>query len=415
MKNEFGGERKAVSTRTLPLRVLFVATSTGQGGLEQHSVETARWLEQEGISVTYACRPDGFLERLCAAKQVTTHPLVVRNSGDLLAAFRLAGCILRGKFSIVHVHSRRDFVVSVLAVALARACIWRPQERPSLVLHAHLLREFGTPAGLSGRFFERGADAVVTVSEVARDFLLRVHQFDGRFVKTIYNGIDADAYQFAPPQRRRLRNRYRQQWGCSDTAPVVGMVGRLNAKGQAALLRAAPRVLACVPDARFIFVGPKREPGDDWLLEYLAQVMGVGHACVFTGPLENIPEVLTTFDALVHLPTEESFGLALAEALAAGIPVIAAQTGGCAEIVTHGITGMLVPPQDEDCLVEALCKMLTEGGAATRRRMALAGPRHARSRFSRAQQSEGLQALYAQLQDAKAKAPAAAGVPAKAV
>lgn len=222
---------------------------------------------------------------------MTTHPLVVRNSGDLSAAFRLAGCVLRGKFSIVHVHSRRDFVVSVLAVALASAWIWRPQERPSLVLHAHLLRDFGAPAGLSGRFFEWGADAVVTVSEVARDFLLRVHQFDGRFVKTIYNGIDADAYQFAPPQRRRLRRSYRQQWGCSDTAPVVGMVGRLNAKGQATLLRVAPRVLACVPDARFIFVGPEGEPGDDRKLESLAQVMGVEHACVFTGPLENIPQV----------------------------------------------------------------------------------------------------------------------------
>lgn len=116
----------------------------------------------------------------------------------------------------------------------------------------------------------------------------------------------------------------------------------------------------------------------------------------------------------MHLPTEESFGLALAEALAAGVPVIAAQTGGCAEIVTQGITGVLVPPQDEDRLVQALCEMLGDGGATTRRRMALAGPRHARSRFSRAQQSEGLQALYAQLQHAKAEAPAQkAGMPAE--
>lgn len=400
--HNFRQRREATSPKVQALRLLYVATSAGQGGLERHSVELAQHLEQRGVAVTYACRPNGFVEKLCSHRNITTHPLVVRNSGDLWAALNLARLVIRNRINVVHVHSRRDFAISVVGVAWARVCLRHLGERPGLVLHAHLLKGFGVPAWLSGRFFESGADAVVAVSEATRNYLLRFHNFDSSFVRTLHNGVDVGAYDLPLVQRQLLAKRIRHEWGFSSSVFIVGMIGRLNAKGQATLLRVAPRVLARFPDVRFVFVGPDGEDGDRQHLEHLASVSGIERNVVFTGQSENVPATLAAFDVLVHLPTDESFGLALAEALAAGIPIVASNIGGCAEIILDGVTGLLVSPQDEDRLVKALYKLLDQDSFSLRRRMALAGSRHAKSRFSIKQQVESLEALYARLLDSTA-------------
>lgn len=389
--------RAAAAPEAQPLRLLYVATSAGQGGLERHSVRLAGRLEKRGAVVTYACRPGGFLEKHCRSSGIAAYPLVVRNSGDLWAAFDLARLVLRRRINIVHVHSRRDFVISAVGVALARFCLRRSGERPRLVLHAHLIKDFGVPAWLSGRFFEGSVDAVVAVSEAARGFLIDRHKFSPSFVSTLHNGVDMDAYDMPSLQRLALRERLRHQWGAPSDGPVVGMVGRLNAKGQADLLRAAPLILARFPSAHFVFAGPEGEDGDRQRLERLAEQNGIGRNVLFTGQSENIPALLAAFDVLVHLPSDESFGLALVEALAAGVPVVASDIGGCAEIIADGVTGLLVPPQDQPRLVEALSRMLDRGSPSLRQRTALAGRHHAEVRFSLARQVERLEFLYARL------------------
>lgn len=353
--------------------------------------------------MAYACRSGAFLEKLCRSNDIATHPLAVRNSGDLRAALNLARLVIRNRINIVHVHSRRDFVISVIGVAWARFCLRRSGERPRVVLHAHLIKGLGAPAWLSGRFFEGGVDAVVAVSEATRTFLIDLHKFNPAFVSTLHNGVDIDAYNLPSLQRRVSRERVRHQWRVSSNALIVGMIGRLNAKGQAALLQAAPRVLARFPDVCFVFVGPDGEDGDRRRLEHLAKDKGIEQNIIFTGQSENIPATLAAFDVLVHLPVDESFGLALVEALAAGVPVVATDIEGCAEIIEDGVTGLLVSAQDEDQLMGALSKMLGQGSLSLRQRMALAGRRHAQDKFSIRQQVEGLEALYARLLNDEAR------------
>ena len=386
-----------------PVCLLFVATSDGQGGIERHSVRLAERLEKRGASVTYACRPAGFLEGLCFQGNIPTHPLDVRNSGDLRAALSLARCILTNKINIVHVHSRRDFVVSVLGVAWARCCRWHTGERPGLVLHAHLIKGFGFPVWLSGRFFQRGADAVIAVSEATRSFLIGFHKFHPAFVSVIHNGIDVDAYNPPALRRQEWRERVRQQWKIPEEAPVVGMIGRLNAKGQEKLLKAAPRILAGFPDVHFVFVGPEGERGDRQHLRQVAETGGIAANTIVAGESESMPTLLAAIDVLAHLPTEEAFGLVLVEAMAAGLPVVATDVGGCAEIVEDGVTGSLVWPQDEDGLVEALSELLGRRGLERGRRMGRAGRRRARSRFSVQRQVERLESLYGRVLDLAVK------------
>ena len=372
------------------MRVLFVATSGGEGGIERYSVRMATKLRARGVSVSYACRPNGFLEALCAAHGIPTVGWEVRNSGDVRASFALARILREQKTEIVHVHSRRDYVPALLGAALARP-------RPKALLHAHLIRRLGEPPRLAGKFFAWGADGVVAVSEAVRARLQQEHGFAPGFIQLIPNGVDVAAFatvDSADGQRRRAAQR--QAWGVPEGALVVGMMGRLNAKGQEALLAVAPEIARQYSGVWFVLVGPEGTAGDRGRL--LAHSAGLAGRVVLPGMTEDVPAVMAGFDVLAHLPSDESFGLALAEAMAAGLPTVATNIGGCREVVQDGVTGMLVPLDDAPALTGALaCLLDPQAGPERRARLGAAGRARVLAEFSLDRQVQRLQELYRQV------------------
>lgn len=391
------GDQENARLSAQGMRLLYLATSEGQGGIERHSVRLAQRLQDRGACLTYACRPGSFLEKLCQAEGIPVLPLAVRNSGDLRAVQRLMQHIIRHRVDLVHVHSRRDFVVATLAVAGVRLWLRPHGRRPALVLHAHLAKALGSPARLSGRLFEWGSDAVVAVSEVVRLLLIDVHEVSPALITTIPNGVDLTLYDPSAAKRSAWRVALRGQWGIPRDAVVVGMVGRLDAKGQKALLSAAPLLLARFPHAYFVFVGPEGDAGSREDLRRLAETGRFPERLILPGPSESIPACLAAFDILAHLPAQEAFGLSLVEAMAMGVPVVATAIGGCVEVVEEGVTGLLVPLGDQGALVAALSCLLDEKGALLAANLRRAGRRHARSLFSLTLQVETLEILYTRL------------------
>ncbi len=374
-------------------RLLFVATSKNDGGVERYSVRMATELHRRGRAVLFACLPGEIIDRRCREAGIPTLPFSVRNSGDFGAARRLADVIRAEKIGLVHVHSRRDYVPAVLGVALAR----RRRRSPRLILHAHMLRALGEPLGLSGRLFGAVADVVLAVSTAVRDHLLRAHGLAPSFVRLLCNGVDLALF----PERGDADASaggaaWRRAWGMPADALVIGMVGRLDAKGQAFLLRAAPALLAQFPALWFVFVGAEGEPGEQRRLQDTGDAGGFGGRLVFVGPRDDVPSLLPALDVLAHLPTDEAFGLALLDAMAAGLPTVATDIGGCREVVRDGVTGALVTPGDVAMLTGALSGLL----AAPERRSLWgdAGRRAAEQDFSLARQIDALEAIYAEQQ-----------------
>lgn len=377
-------------------RLLYVASTKSQGGIERHSVELAAALAGRGMAVRFACSPGSFVEEWCHKAGILTSALRVRNSGDLGAVWRLARLIQTERIGIIHVHSRRDFVVAVLGVALARRVLLC---HTALVLHAHMVRPLGDPARFSGRFFAWGADAVAAVSGTVRDRLLRDHLLPSEFVHLIPNGVPLE--KFAQPgsdeaARRQLRARLSLE--IPEGALVLGMIGRLDAKGQRQLLNVVPELLQVCPALWIVLVGSEGKLGEQAVLGAQAKADGFGERVVFTGPRTDIPFLVTAFDVLVHLPDDEAFGLALAEAMAAGLPTVATAVGGCCEVVQNGVTGVLVPPGDREALVSALRRLLDPvQGRQIRTALGRCGHLVAQERFSQDVQIKRLESLYSML------------------
>jgi glycosyltransferase involved in cell wall biosynthesis len=262
----------------------------------------------------------------------------------------------------------------------------------------------------------RSSRRVVCISQAVAD------QFAGHpgawRVRVVYDGLPLGQGSGVRGQGLGVRGREtaNRDWGTGErqhgnadwgpTRPptpgevVVGVVGRLHPqKGQAELLRA---YAALAPDlragCRLLFAG-STSPGHEAYagrLAALARELGIAERVEFLGFVERARELAATFDILALPATRpEGLGGVLLEAMAAGVPVVATRTGGIVEVVEHGSTGLLVPPDDLDALSDALAQLIRD--TARRRAMGAAGRHAVERRFSAARMASEIMELYQQV------------------
>ena len=181
-----------------------------------------------------------------------------------------------------------------------------------------------------------------------------------------------------------------------DDAPIVGFVGRLiPRKGALELVKAAPAIRAARPEVRVVIVGD--DPYEDEDTAYAAAVRAsskVDHV----GRVAEAAGILGQLDVLVLPSTQEPFGTVVAEAMAAGTPVVATRVDGLPELIDDGVTGKLVEPGDTAALAVAVLEVLerrTEMGAAAR---------HAAERFGADVYADRIEDLLMQVVPGTARA-----------
>ena len=169
---------------------------------------------------------------------------------------------------------------------------------------------------------------------------------------------------------------------------VVGNVARLaEQKGHRDLVAAAPAVLERYADARFVVAGDG-ELRDQ--LEALARPLG--DRFTFLGERHDVPDLLASFDVFAYPSRFEGLCLAVIEAQAAGVPVVATPVGGIVENVVDGDTGLLVPPNDPPALAQAILRVLDDPQLG--RRLAERARPRALERYGRERMVERTLALY---------------------
>ncbi|MCW7536373.1 glycosyltransferase [Aquabacterium sp. A7-Y] len=187
----------------------------------------------------------------------------------------------------------------------------------------------------------------------------------------IPNGADLEVFR---PQRVR-DGALRQRFGIAAEAPLVGFVGRLSwEKGPESFLRAALIAHGRCPEARFVLVG------DGPMAQQCARFIesfGMSGYAHLAGLQADMPAVFAELDLVVSTSHTEAMPLALMEAMACGLPVVATRVGGVPDMVQHSLTGALVSPGDFDGMGALIVKLL--GQPETLRSMG----QHARERAER--------------------------------
>ena len=301
---------------------------------------------------------------------------------------RAARAIKRARLDLVHVHAYPVHLVAGLACRLAGVpCLW----------HWHgPFQQSGVSAAVVRFGFNHLATAIPCISRFVLETLPRKAQAKACVV---YNGVDV-----AKIVEGRRRGELRSRIGVSQGVPLVGLFGAImERKGQEYFIRAAAQVVRRFPSARFVIVGGENEVcrlryGFEARYRRLARELGVENAVIFAGPVPQASLLMGDCD-IICMPTVpigrdsgEGFGLVMAEAMAAGVPVVATSCGAPPEVIEDGVSGLLVPPRDSDALAGAIQRLLEDEGR--RKAFGRAAQRRIQEHFDIRRTAEAMEKVY---------------------
>jgi glycosyltransferase involved in cell wall biosynthesis len=192
--------------------------------------------------------------------------------------------------------------------------------------------------------------AVLANSRFTADVVKAEYRLNPDRVYTVYKSIDAERYR--PALALRLRQ-------APHPPRLLFVGGNMQRKGLPVLIRAAPLVLAVLPQAEFWVVG--QDPAQA-RMEALCRAHGVAERFHFWG-LSSQGELIDYYaqsDVFVLPSLTEAFGVVFLEAMAAGLPVVGTRAGGIPEVVEDGVNGLLAQPDDPPSLAMALLSLLSD-------------------------------------------------------
>jgi glycosyltransferase involved in cell wall biosynthesis len=360
-------------------RVALLITELHSGGAERVVYELATRMNARFDPFVIALwSPDGVDGRVATSLRlagVPVHPLRVRGKVDLARLVPLVRLIRTLRPAILHAHLFHANLVARLVAPLVGGL-------PVIATHHAVERGRLSPRVLVDRATTRLDTRTVAVSQAAAQFAQEVVGARPDVVRIIPNGIDLERSHEACGVAEARRD-----LDLPPDRPVVGTIGRLDReKGHADLLHSWRHVLAGHPDATLAIAGDGAERST---LVSLAARLGISQSVRLLGHCRQVPRFLAALDVFAMPSRVESFGLALVEALAAGLPCVASAVGGLPEVL--GGAGVLVPPRAPELLGAAIARVLADPA----RRTSLGTAARARAQFFPIEKMiAGYEALY---------------------
>jgi predicted dehydrogenase/glycosyltransferase involved in cell wall biosynthesis len=346
-------------------RVFLVTESPAPSGVGQHMLVLAKGLATDHDVVIGAPRGTGLLEQARAAGHVVK-AVDPADWADLHRWFD------RTQPDIVHIHAGigwEGHAVARAAQGRARAVI-RTEHLPYLLTDPH--QRTAHDEGLGA------VDRLICVSHAVADS----HHAASPPITTIANGIH-------PREPSRDRIMLRREWGLVDM-PVLLMAARFAPqKDHALLLDAVPAILAKQPNCIVLLAGD----GAGMLpIARAIAARGLAGSVRMLGNRGDMPDLMAAADLLILPSRFEGLSLVALEAMAAGLPIVASDAPGNAELLEHGISGWLAPAGDAAALAAAVLQALADRDRLAK--VADAARERQRERFPADRMIEQTTALY---------------------
>lgn len=350
-----------VTTADRNPRILFLIRSFGRGGAQRQLVTLATALRRAGWDVSAACfYSGGVFQHDLAQANVPVIDLRKRGRWDVAGfLWRLWSAFRKHDPDVVHGYLTMGNLLALLARLARRRTrvVWG-------VRSAYMDRDrydwmtrltFDLTCRLS-----RFADAIIVNSEAGA-----VHHatlgYPGERITVIPNGIDTQRFRFDAEGRMRMR----REWGVTDDAVLVGLVGRLDPmKDHPTFLKAASMLAGRDSGWRFVCVGGGADTNYAHMLESLADAAGLRERLIWAGPQDDMPAVYSALDIAASTSYGEGFPNVIAEAMACGRPCVVTNVGDSSCIV--GACGAVVEARNPEAFaagVERVRRSAVDSGA----------------------------------------------------
>lgn len=333
-------------------RILQLIEDTGAvGGAEKLVCDLARFLTPDTFTslVAVVGRPDSKMPY----SQTGSEVVYIEPSPNLSFSLvkQLCAVVKQKDISLVHSHLIRMNTHNALA------SVWHG--RPTVgSIHGILTYETTSSARAYTKLAAYLNDRTVVVSDPLRKEFLRIYNVNPKKVVTIHNGFDHTRIE--PAVSDEAKAEFRRRFLPDDNSPVICAVGNLKeVKGYRYLIDAIAILKEHCPRVHLLIAGNTMRLQDLRLIDQVA-ALGLERHVTLLGEFTNIGLLFSVSNLYVCSSLHEGFSLTTVEAMAAGLPVVVTDSGGPADIVEPGKSGILVPTANADALAKAMLTIVTD-------------------------------------------------------
>lgn len=362
-----------------PLRLLHLVYSLHTGGLENGVVNLCNHMSCDSFKPSICVfQSGGALESRLDRDRVELHTVRPFLSTDPTMPFRLAALLRRQRIDILHTHSWGTLVEGVTAAKLART--------PRVIHGEHGVIEQRPRNIRVQRFFWSWVDEVAAVASPLADRMADIVGFPRERIRVIQNGVDT--VHFAPMWDGSTA--CRAHFNLSEKHVLIGMVARLApVKNHLGVVRALAALRRRGVSAALALAGEGPLRAEILLA---ANELDITEHVRLLGNITDVGRFLNALDIFVSNSHIEGMSNTIMEAMASGIPVVATSVGANSALVSHGRSGLLIPPRDDEALVDALEKLARD--STLRREMGAVGRERIEDDFSIGRMVQDYENLY---------------------
>ena len=366
------------------VKIMQVIHSMGVAGAEKIVYEIIKHLNKERFSFSVCCLDfSGELGKSLQEGGTEIFVLDRKPGIDFSIIKRLAGILKKNDIDIVHTHQYTPYFYGATAAILYGKCkiIFTEHGRPQ----PDYMR---FKRVLYNQFLNLYTNRITGVSRFSKNSLIKYEQLPPDKIKIIHNGVIVGRNNIVGDVQGK-----RYELGINNSETAVAMIGRFYPiKNHKMLLKAFQGALKEVPDMKLVLVGEgptKKE------CENLAYNLGIAGHVIFLGLRKDVSALLQIFDICVLSSDIEAAPLSVLEAMAAGLPAIATDAGGNPEIIINGLTGVLVPPNNDIEFSKAIISLAKD--PEKRKKMGQAGKNRVEQFFNLENMLEEYERLYLNL------------------
>ncbi|OJJ14619.1 hypothetical protein BKI52_42065 [marine bacterium AO1-C] len=370
------------------MKVGILCSSYAWGGLEINVLNLAKWLTERGHQITIFCDDTSTIAQ--KSKEVGVATLHYTYKGKHLnfrAARRLAKLLDKAQIPTLMIGHYTQFYIGMLSRHFSR------QRLKTVYLQQMQMKH--RKKDLYHRYFYKRIDGWIVPLELLKKQLLANVSITADKVHVIPLTIEVDRFLEA----KQYRAEARKMFDLPPNAFVAGIIGRIDKeKGQEYLIRAVDLLQKEDIPMYGLCVGAETVGGEKGHLRYLEKLSidrGLVDLIHFRSFVDDAPKAFAALDVFVMGSVSEPFGMVTIEAMATGLPVIGTDAGGTTELLDFGKAGILIPPQDEGAMAEALKKIYQD--KTLREELAQVGQNRVKETFSHTTQCRLLEELLENL------------------
>lgn len=360
------------------IKVMHLLLSLDIGGLETFVLSIVKKADRTKFNTSVcSMSPNGKL--VDEFKQTGTMISVVEKKQgiDYSLSLRLAKLLRQEQIQIIHTHNSCAWLYGGIAAKIAGIqLIHTEHSNPSLNEKRILLAE---------RALAMITNTIICDSEDVANFMVHKQKIGTHKIKVILNGIDVEMFQKNIDIIAK-----RAEFHIDADELVIGSVGRLAlVKDYLTLIKAFQTVKHKIGKCKLLIVGDGVLRAE---LEAYVDLNELKQNVIFLGSRRDVPEIIPIFNVFVLSSLSEGLPIALLEAMAAGIPVVATKVGGIPEVIIDGRTGLLVPSRSPEELAEAILAILLDRKKAVS--MGIAGRGRVEEQFNLKNTSRRYEQVY---------------------